>query len=184
MDELLIKDRMQGAVEALQQDISGIRTGRVTPALVEDIIVDAYDGASKLRVQELASISVQDAQTLLISPWDKSVISDIKKGIESTNIGLNPQVTGDAIRIVLPPLTQEDREKYVKLLHQKLEASRIQIRQIRQDGMQSLKKSLEEKTIGEDEKDRLEKRLQELTDEFIGKIEEVGRVKEAELRTV
>lgn len=184
MDENQIKTRMQGAVDALRQDISGIRTGRVTPALVEDIMVDAYSGTSKLRIQELASISAQDAQTLLITPWDKTVVSDIRKAIEGANIGLNPQVSGEVIRIILPPLTQEDRKKYVKLLHQKLENNRIQVRQIRQDGMQTLKKSLEDKTLGEDEKDRLEKRLQELTDEFIGKVEEIGNVKEAELLTV
>lgn len=184
MDENQIKQRMEGAVEALRSDVSGIRTGRVTPALVEDIIVDAYQGTSKLRVQELASISTQDPQTLLITPWDKTVISEIKKGIEAANIGLNPMVTSEVIRIVLPPLTQEDRERYIKLLHQKLENGRVQIRQIRQDGMHDIKKALDEKNIGEDDKDRQEKKLQELTDLYIGKVDEIGRIKEAELRGV
>lgn len=184
MDENNIKQRMEGTIEAIRNDISGIRTGRVTPALVEDIMVEAYGGTSKLRVQELASISVQDPQTLLITPWDKTVISEIRKGIEAANIGLNPMIQGDAIRIVLPPLTQEDREKYVKLLSQKLENGRVQVRQVRQDGMHDIKKTFEDKALGEDEKLRDEKKLQELTDLYIGKIDEVGRIKETELRTV
>lgn len=184
MNEENIKQKMQGALDALKNDISGIRTGRISPALVEDIMVDAYGGTTKLRVQELATIQAQDTQTLLITPWDKSVISDIKKGIEMANIGLNPMAVGEAIRIVLPPLTQEDREKYVKLLSQKLENGKVQVRQIRQEGMKEIKKAYDEKTISEDDKDRQEKELQDLTDKFIEQIEQVGKNKETELRTV
>jgi ribosome recycling factor len=184
MDDTLIKQRMDSAIDALRNDISGIRTGRVTPALVEDIIVEAYGGTSKLRVQELASITAQDTQTLLITPWDKQVIGEIRKGIEAANIGLNPMVAGEAIRIVLPPLTQEDREKYVKLLSQKLENGRVQIRQIRQDGMKDIKRVFDDKTISEDEKTRNEKHLQDLTDDYIKQLDEIGKIKETELRTV
>lgn len=184
MDENGIKQRMEQAVEAVRRDSAGIRTGRAAPSLVEGIIVDAYGGASRLRVMELASVTVPDAQTLLIAPWDKSVIGEIKKAIDQANIGLNPVTNSDVIRITLPPLTGEDREKYIKLLHQKLENGRIMIRQIRQDGMRDIKKGFEDKTVTEDQRVVQEKKLQELTDRFVGKIEEVGRAKEEELRSM
>lgn len=184
MDDNNIKQRMQAAVDAIKQDISGIRTGRATPSLVEDIMVDAYGGTSKLRIQELASISAADTQSLVITPWDKTVMSDIRKAIEMANIGLNPMVQGEAIRIVLPPMTQEDRERYVKLLHQKLEGGRIQLRQIRQDGMKDIKQGFEDRTITEDDRDAQEKSLQKATDDFMAQIDEIGKTKETELRTV
>ncbi len=184
MDETQIREQMQRVIDTVRQDISGIRTGRVTPSLVEDIMVEAYGGSSRLRIMELASITVQDAQTLLITPWDKQVIGEIRKGIEQANIGLNPVIAGEALRIVLPPLTAEDREKYVKLLHQKLENGRVSVRQARQDGMRDIKKGFEDKSITEDERESQEKKLQELTDQFIGQIDEVGKNKETELRTV
>ena len=184
MDEIQVKTRMQLALDAIKQDVSGIRTGRVTPSLVEDVIVEAYGGTSRLRVQELASISAQDSQTLLITPWDKTVVGEIRKGIESANVGLNPMIQGEVIRIVLPPMTQEDREKYVKLLHQKLENGRVQVRQLRQDGMHDIKKAFEDKNIGEDDRNRQELELQKITDEFMAQIDEIGKIKETELRTV
>lgn len=182
MDETQIKLKMQGAIDSLRQDMSGIRTGRATPSLVEDIVVDAYGGTSKLRILELSAISAPDPQSLLITPWDKTVIGEIKKAIELSNIGLNPMIQGDALRIALPPLTQEDREKYVKLLHQKLESGRIQVRQLRQDGMHEIKKSFENKTVSEDERELQEKNLQKVTDDFMSIIDEIGKVKEQELR--
>ena len=182
MDEIQIKFKMQGAIDSLRQDMSGIRTGRATPALVENIVVDAYGGTSKLRILELSSISAPDPQSLLITPWDKTVIGDIKKAIELSNIGLNPMIQGDALRIALPPLTQEDREKYVKLLHQKLEGGKIQVRQLRQDGMHEIKKAFENKTVNEDERELQEKNLQKTTDDFMSLIDEVGKIKEQELR--
>lgn len=184
MDENEIREKMQRVVDNVRQDISSVRTGRVTPALVEDIMVEAYGGSSKLRVKELASISAQDSQTLLITPWDKQVVGEIRKGIEAANVGLSPVVSGEVIRITLPPLTAEDREKYVKLLHQKLENGRVSIRQARGDGMRDIKKGFEDKSVTEDERSSQEKKLQELTDQFIGQIDEIGKNKETELRTV
>lgn len=165
----------------VRQDIGTIRTGRATPSLIEDIIVDAYGGASKLRIQELASITAPDPQTLIISPWDKQVVGEIRKGIEAANVGLSPVISGEIIRIVLPPLTTEDREKYVKLLHQKLENGRVMVRQARQEANHEIKKTFEGKTISEDEKNRREKQVQELTDKHIEQIEQIGKAKEQEL---
>lgn len=184
MDENEIKSRMEQVVELVRRDIGGIRTGRVTPSLVEDVIVDAYGGTSKLRVVELASITTPDTHTLLIAPWDKTVIGEIKKGIEQANIGLNPIIGGEVLRISLPPLTTEDREKYIKLLHQKLENGKIIVRHVRQDGMHQIKKGFENKLVTEDERVLQEKKLQELTDQFIGKVDDTGRAKENELRTL
>ena len=184
MDETQVKDRMEQVLELFRADIGSIRTGRATPSLVEDIIIDAYGGTSKLRVVELASITVPDPQTVLITPWDKSVVGEIRKGIERANIGINPVITSDAIRISLSPMTSEDREKYVKLLHQKLEGSRVMVRQARQDGMHDIRKAADSNDITEDQRVLQEKKLQETTDKYIERIEELGKAKEKELRTL
>jgi ribosome recycling factor len=120
----------------------------------------------------------------MIDPWDKSIIGEIRQGILAANVGMNPSIDGEIIRISMPPLTTEDREKYVKLLSTKLENGKIMIRQIRSDAMHEIKKGFEEKTLTEDEKFASEKRLQEITDEFISKIQEVGEKKKAELLSV
>ncbi len=181
MNEDQIKLRMQQVVDLVVSDISSIRTGRATPALVEDIQVAVYGGQQKLKIQELATISAPDNQTLIIDPWDKSIIGEIKQGILAANVGLNPSQDGQIIRIVLPPLTTEDREKYVKLLSTKLENGKVMIRQARGDSMHEIKKSFEAKELTEDEKFAKEKLLQEITDSYIEKIEEVGERKKEEL---
>lgn len=184
MDENQVKSRMDEAVEALKQDMGTIRTGRVTSALVENLMIEAYGGTQRMAVREVANVTVQDAQTLLIEPWDKSIIGDIKKGILGANIGMNPAIDGEIIRISVPPLTTEDREKYVKLLLGKLENARISIRQIRGETMKDIKKLFEDKTISEDVRHVQEKKLQEMTDQSIEKIDSLGDAKVAELRKV
>jgi len=181
MDESSLRAKMQQVFELVSRDVASIRTGRASPALIEDLVVSVYGGQQKLKVQELATISVQDPQTLLIDPWDKSIIGEIRQGILAANLGLNPSIDGGVIRIVLPPMTSEDREKYVRLLHTKLENGRIMLRQIRSEAMRDIKKGFEAKEISEDEKFNLEKRLQEITDEFVEKIGQIGEAKEKEL---
>jgi len=181
MDEDEIRKRMQAVEELVSSDISGIRTGRASSALVEDLILSVYGGTQKLRVNEMGTITSPDAQTIIIDPWDKSIIGEIRKGIESANLGLTPSIDGDIIRIVLPPMTTEDRDKYVKLLRTKIENGRIMIRQIRSDSMKAIKDYFESKEISEDEKFDTEKRLQQITDGFIEKIEEIGKRKEEEI---
>lgn len=181
MDEVSVKSKMQEVLNLVTSDIASVRTGRVTTALVEDIVISAYGGQQKLKVQELTTISVIDAQTLTISPWDKSIIGEIKQGLIASNSGLNPSIDGEIIRISVPPMTSEDREKYVKLLHQKLESGKVMIRQIRGDSMRDIKDDFEKKNLSEDEKFASEKRLQEITDEFIEEIENIGKNKEEEL---
>ncbi|MBI1863640.1 ribosome recycling factor [Candidatus Woesebacteria bacterium] len=181
MDENKLKSSMSQALEHLTSEIATIRTGRATPALVENLEVMVYGGTQKLRIMELASITVPDPQTIVVSPWDKSIIGEIKKGIESLNVGFNPAIDGEIIRISLPALTGEDRERYVKLMMQKLEEGRISIRKVRGDAMHQIKKSFETKEITEDQKFKLERRLQEITDEFVKKIDEAGERKRQEL---
>ncbi|HKB88564.1 MAG TPA: ribosome recycling factor [Patescibacteria group bacterium] len=181
MDDSSITSKMQSAVNVLASDIAGVRTGRATPALVENIIVPAYGGTQRLRVMEVASITSPDPTSLVINPWDKSIIGDIRKGIEAANIGMNPSIDGEIIRIIIPPMTTEDREKYVKILSQKLENGKVMVRGVRADEMHEIKKKFEAKEITEDDKKDQEKKLQEATDSFIAKIEEMGEKKKVEL---
>ncbi len=184
MDEASLRQKMQGVLELAATDINAIRTGRATPALVEDIMVPAYGGQQRMRVMELASITAPDTQTLVISPWDKSIIGDIKKGLLESNLGFNPNIDGEVIRLSFPPLTGEDRERYVKLLGTKIEAGRVMVRQARGDALKDIHRGFEEKQITEDEKFAQEKKLQDITDEFIGKIESMGEKKKVELLQV
>src|SRR5687768_7376299 len=135
MDEASIKIQMQRAIDLLSADIASIRTGRASSGLVEGIEVSVYGGQSRMRVREVASINVPDTNMIIIEPWDKSIIGDIRKGIQEANVGFNPSIDGEQIRIVLPPMTAEDREKYVKLLSSKLEAAKVMVRQARGDAM-------------------------------------------------
>src|SRR5436189_145303 len=147
MDESSVRSKMQTVLTNVNSDISGVRTGRATPALVENIIVPAYGGTQRLRIMEVASISSPDPTSIVISPWDKSIIGDIKKGILEANIGMNPSVDGEILRIVMPPLTTEDREKYVKLLSTKIENGKVMVRSVRSDEMHEIKKNFEDKNI-------------------------------------
>ncbi len=173
--------RMLEVLDLVTSDIASIRTGRATPAIVQDLKVAVYGGQQKLKVNELATINTEDAQSIVIDPWDKSVIGEIRSGILKANIGLNPLIDGEIIRISLSPLTTEDREKFVKLLSKKVEQGRIMIRQIRGEGIKSIKEAFEKKEVTEDEKFNQEKRLQELTDEFVSNIDELGEAKKREL---
>ncbi len=181
MDDDQVKQKMQQVLQVVVSDLSNIRGGHATPALVEDLAVMVYGGQQKLKIQELATITSPDHQTIVIDPWDKSIIGEIRQGILSANIGLNPSIDGNVLRISIPPMTTEDREKFVKLLSGKVENGRVSIRQVRGDFMHDIKKKFEDKELSEDEKFAAEKRLQEVTDEFISKIEDVGSKKKDDI---
>jgi ribosome recycling factor len=181
MDEAAVRSRMIQVLNLVTSDLGSLRTGKATPSLVDDLAVSVYGGQQKLKIKELASVSTPDHQTLIIDPWDKSIIGEIRQGILIANIGMNPSIDGQLIRISFPPMTTEDREKYTKLLSTKLESGRVMIRQIRQDGMHDIKKAFEDKEISEDEKFAGEKKLQEITDEYVGKINCLGEKKKVEL---
>ena len=181
MDDSLVRSKMQVVMELVNSELSTIRTGRATGAIVEDLYVSVYGGQQKLKIKELGTISATDPQTLTIEPWDKSIAGEIRQGIQKANVGLNPSLDGEIIRISMPPLTTEDREKYVKILSGKLENGKVMIRQIRAEFMKEIKDLFEKKEISEDEKFRQEKKLQELTDEFVENVESTGKKKEEEI---
>lgn len=172
---------MQSAVDLTVREIASIRTGRATSGLVEDIQVLVYGGQQRLSIKELASITVPDPSIIVIEPWDKSIVGEVRKGLMEANVGFNPILSEQLLRISIPPMTGEDREKYVKLLSTFLEKGRVMVRQVRGDEMHNIKKQYEEKTITEDEKFRFEGKLQGLTDEHIDKIEAAGEAKKQEL---
>jgi len=175
---------MQKAVDHFKSEIAAIRTGRAVPALIENIVCNAYGGASRLTVKELGTITTSDNQTLLVQPWDLSVVGEIRQGILGANVGLTPVIDNNLIRISIPALTTERRTEYVKLLHQKVEETRVSIRNMRQDKLREIKTSFEEKALSEDEKFKAEEELQKVTDEFIGKVEELGKKKEEEITAI
>jgi len=175
---------MQKAFEVVLSDVSTIRTGRASPAMIEEIVCEVYEGSQRLKLKELASIAVSDAQTLVITPWDQTILEEIFKSLQKSERGLAPNKEANLIRIKLPPLTSEQRQEFVKLLGKKLEAGRVMIRQIRQDKMREIRQAFEAKELNEDEKFRLEQEVQKVTDEFVGKIDELGKAKEEELLSV
>lgn len=172
---------MHKVLEFVKSDIATVRTGRATPALVENIVINAYGGSTQMKIVELAQVSVPDPQSLLIAPYDQSIIGDIRRDIVGANIGLTPVIDNSVIRIAVPALTEERRLEYVKMLHKKLEDGRVKIRQVRHDKMGELKRMSEEDGLNEDDRKRAEEELQKLTDKMMEEIEEMGKVKEAEL---
>lgn len=184
MDLSEVRGRMGKALEIIRQDLATIRTGRATPALVENIVLSVYGGTQKLKMAELATISTSDPRTLVITPFDPSIIEEINRGFFEANTGLTPVIDGQIIRITIPPLSEERRQEYIKLAKQKLEAGRIMIRQIRHDLMSDLKRKFESKEISEDDRRGQERDLQELTDKYIAEIDDLGRRKEEELLQV
>lgn len=178
------RDRMKKSIEVTRMDLSSIRSGRATPALVENIVVTVYGGTQHLKMMELSTITTTDTKTIMISPYDPSIITEIQRGLEAANVGLTPVIDGEVIRISLPPLSEERRQEYIKLAKTKLEAGRIMVRQVRHESMKELGKMEAEGTTSEDEKALGEKRVQELTDEMIAELDAMGEKKEAELMQV
>lgn len=175
---------MEKVLEVLRTDLSTVRTGRAAPSLVEHIVIPAYGGTQKLKVMELATIGTSDPHTLLITPYDGSIIGEIQKGILEANVGLNPVIDGQVIRISIPPLSEERRQELIHLMRQKLENGRIMVRQVRHEAMLEIKKQYNNKIISEDEMARLEKETQKITDEVMAQIEGMGKKKEEELMQI
>lgn len=176
-----LKFRMDKIVQIFVEDSGTIRTGRATPGLIENLVVTVY-GSQKMRLIELGSIGVPDVRSLTFEPWDGSLVREIANGIAAANVGLTPVVDGQIIRIALPMLTVEQREDYVKLLGRKLEGARNLIRDARGDERKKLTDAKNDKVITEDEFKRDEMELQKMTDEYVGKLEEIARKKEVEIR--
>ena len=184
MDPVLTEanQKIEAALQHFKMEIAGIRAGRANPALVENIPVSVY--GSTMKLVELGNISAPQPTLLTVHVWDASILDNVIKAIQEANLGLNPSNEGNLIRLPIPPLTAERREEFIKLLHQKMEAARVEIRQIRQDFRNEWKKAQEEGRFGEDEFFRREKLLQELVDKKIVEVEEVGKAKEEELTEI
>jgi len=182
MDEARVRQQMDQVVELFKEDIATLRTGRATPALIEDITVSVYEGQQKMRLKELGAITTPDPRTLTFQPWDATILKEIKNGITAANLGFQPVIDGQLIRIVLPPLTEEQRNDYLKLLGRKTEAARVMIRDIRGEERHQLQEQQKAKEISEDVFRRQEEQLQKLTDEYIAQINELASVKEKEIR--
>jgi len=174
--------RMRSAIQVLHDDLVAVRTGRASPGLVEKLPVEYYGTPTPLL--QLASISVPEARTLMIKPFDPSSLKLIEKAIQTSELGLNPNNDGKVIHLNLPPLTEERRRDLVKHVHHRLEESRVAIRNIRRDAHNDMRDFEKEKLISEDELTRGEEDLQKLTDRFIEEIAEMGKKKEIEIMEV
>ena len=176
-----LRDRMEKTFAIVVSDVATIRSGRATPAMAEEIVCEVYEGSQRLKLRELASIAAVDAQTLVITPWDQTILDEIFRCLQKSERGLTLNKDANLIRIKLPPLTSEQRQELVKLLNKKLEGGRVMIRQVRRDKMVEIRQVFDNKELNEDEKFRLEQEIQKTTDEFIEKIDDLGKAKEKEL---
>lgn len=176
------KDKMKSTLAHYEEELHGIRGGRASIALVDRLKVDYYGQETDLR--QLANISTPEALQILIRPYDKSAVKSIEKAIQQANIGVNPNVDGDVIRLNMPPLTRERRQELVKFLHKRMEESRVAIRNIRRAANSDLEEFEKEKMISEDEKEHGQEQVQKLTDEYIARIDELGKAKEHEIMDI
>lgn len=173
------KAKMQDALKAFESDLHGMRGNRASTALVDRLLVDYYGQDTELR--QLANISTPEAMQILIRPYDASAVKSIERAIQQSDIGINPNVDGDTIRLNMPQLTRERRQELVKVLHKRTEEARVSVRNARRAANEDLKEFEKEKMISEDDLKRGEQEIQKLTDEFIGKIDALGKEKEEDL---
>jgi len=175
------RNKSQKTIDFLREDLKTIRTGRASASLIDKISVEAYQGSAVLKITELATVTTNGPSALVISPFDPATISDIEKAIIKSPLGLSPIVQNSKIIIKIPSLSQEQREKYVKLVNAKTEEKRNQIRKHRDDARKIFKESFEKKEIGEDEKYRLEKEVDNLSSVFMEEISKIKQVKEKDI---
>ena len=178
------KQRMQRVLKVLMNDLSTVRTSRATPALIENVVISVYGETTRLQIKELATISSSDPKTLVITPFDHSILPELQKGILEANIRLTPTNDGNVIRISIPPLSEERRQELIHLMKQKLEGGKIMVRQVRHEGMAEIKKQFSDKNISKDDSTRLEKEIQKATDDIMDAIDAMGEKKEEELMTI
>ncbi|GAB4219610.1 MAG: ribosome recycling factor [Candidatus Microgenomates bacterium] len=174
----------QKIIDSLKEDLKSIRTGRANPSLVENLIVETYGGSTKLRLMELSTITTEGPTALVIVPFDPSTISDIEKAILKSPLGLSPSIQGTKIILKIPPLSTEQREKYIKLVSEKIEEKRNHIRNLRDNARKFIKNLFENKEVTEDEKFRLEKEIDKINSQLMEEIQLTKDKKEAEIREV
>ena len=174
--------RMDGAINSFNGDLAGLRTGRASTNMVDGILVDAY--GQKMPIDQVGSISVPEARMISIQVWDKGLVVAVEKAIHESDLGLNPQADGELIRIPIPELNEERREELSKIAGKYAEQSRVAIRNVRRDGMDEIKKIEKDGIVGKDRAVDLSNEVQELTDDYIKKIDEILSQKENEIRQV
>lgn len=176
------RSRMEQSVQAFRNDLINIRAGRANPAILDNIVVEAYGAQTPLN--QVAGITVPEARLLLIQPWDKALLEPITHALSASNIGITPQSDGQVIRLPFPELNQERREQLVKQVGEFKERARVSVRNARRDAMDQSKKLEKDSEITEDELRTVEKKIQDLTDEFMGKLDELAKDKEKELMEI
>lgn len=184
IDDILLEaeEKMIKTEEVVQHEFSGVRTGKASPGLVENIMVEVY--GSQMRIRELAGITTPEPRMLLVQPWDATTVHPIEKAIQKANLGLNPAVDKKFIRIVLPELSTERRQEFVKTVKKMAEDGRVAIRHVRRDAMENLKKESKAGGVTEDDIKSAEKEIQKLTDDYITKIDTHLAAKEKEILTI
>ncbi len=177
-----VNDRMNGAIDALRKEFSGVRTGRASLALLDGIAIDYY--GTMTPIQQLANLSVPESRQIVIQPWEQKIIPDVEKAIMKSDLGLTPMNDGKVIRINIPTLTEERRRQLVKVVKKRAEEGKVAVRNIRRDANDDLKKLEKEKHLSEDDAKKEHDEIQKLTDAFIRKIDEVLEHKEKEIMEV
>ncbi len=180
-DKADVERRMTGAVESLKSDLSGLRTGRANTALLDPVVVEVY--GSMMPLNQVATVSAPDPRMLSVQVWDRANLSAVEKGIAHANLGLNPMVDGQTLRLPLPDLTQERRKELAKLAGQYAEKAKIAIRNVRRDAMEMLKEDEKKKEISEDDRKRMEDEVQKLTDKYVAETDAAAANKEKEILT-
>ncbi len=170
-------------VESLKEELRGVRTGRATPGLVEGLTVEAY-GGTPMKLLELAAITTEGPAMIVVAPFDPSTITDIEKAFQTSALGFTPAINGNTIRIAIPPMSQEQREKYLKLIGQMVEEKRVSVRGNRDEARKQIKAGVDAKELTEDDKFRLEKEIDDMTQKVNEQMQQVRETKEKELMTV
>lgn len=180
-DEILLTadEKMDSAITAFRRELNGIRTGRAHPSLIETLPVDYYGAITPLK--QLGTINAPEARLLTVQVWDRGAVSAVQKAIQSSDLGLNPAIDGQTLRLPIPPLTEQRRKEFVKLLHHKAEDARVAVRNVRRHAHEDLRKAEKEGAVSQDDLKRHEEELQKLTDRHIATIDAESKKKEAEL---
>jgi len=176
------EQKMQKSVETLKADLGKVRTGRAHTGLLDHIKVDYY--GSMMPINQVANVTLADAHTIAVQPWEKKMVQPVEKAIRDSDLGLNPATSGDIIRVPMPALTEERRKELIKVVHKEAESSRVAVRNIRRDAITHLKDLLKAKSIPEDDERRAQEEIQKLTDRYITDIDKVLHAKEADLMAV
>ena len=178
----ILEIRMEDAIESLIREFSSVRTGKATPALLDSVRVEAY--GSLVALNQVANVSTPESSLLVIQPYDKALLEDIERAIQTANLGLNPGNDGNLIRIPIPPLNEERRKEYVKVIHQMAEEAKVSLRHARKVGNDEVKADLKDNQVGEDQGRDLLLNIQEMTDRYTGRIEELLKAKEKEIMAI